>query len=86
VKDPTWKLVLNWGAVITFLSLPLVLFAIQFWNWTHPGFITLLDPKHPRTEFLAEFHRNVTILVFGLAGLRTWEQVKNNGKEKGDKQ
>ena len=77
MSDPLWRTVLNWGAVVTFLTLPLMLFSIQLWNWTHPGFLTLMDPKQPRIEFLAEFHRNVTILVFGLAGLRTWEQVRN---------
>ena len=69
---------MNWGAVLTFLTLPLTLFSLQLWNWTHPGWIEVAPEKveHLR-KFLSEFMRNVTILVFGLAGLRTWEQVKN---------
>lgn len=84
-QDPLWKTVLNWGAVITFLFLPLLIFSLQLWNWTHPGFFVLADPVRVERnlEYLREFMRNITILVFGLAGLRTWENIKN-GKIKED--
>ena len=76
-----WKTVLNWGAVITFLTLPLFILSVQLYNWTHPGFM-MANPERIEKlrEFLAEYMRNVTILVFGLAGLRTWESIKANGK------
>lgn len=83
-QDPPWKRALNWGAVITFLTLPMVLLVIQVWNWTHPGFLTLVEGKDPHIEYLREFMRNITILVFGLAGLRTWEQIKNGKKPTND--
>jgi hypothetical protein len=79
MKEPRWKTVLNWGTVITFLSLPMVMLSVQLWHWTHPNFFHLLDPNNPRIEYLKEFQRNITILVFGLAGLRTWESIKANG-------
>jgi hypothetical protein len=83
-KEPLWKLVLNWGAIITFLTLPTVILSVQLIHWTHPGFFQF--PANPRIEYLREFQRNLTILVFGLAGLRTWEQIKNgkNGNGKHD--
>jgi hypothetical protein len=86
-KEPTWKLFLNWGVVVTFLSLPLVLMTIQLYIIAHPDVIP--DPTKYRDHFkyLIEFQRNLAILVFGLAGLRTWEQIRNgnhsNGKMQG---
>jgi hypothetical protein len=85
MKDPLWKIVLNWGAVIIFLTLPLVIFMFQLWNWIHPGFLQLGPNVEANVEYLREFLRNITILVFGLAGLRTWEHIKNgNNKDKID--
>jgi hypothetical protein len=82
--EPYWKLALNWGAVITFLTLPLVLMTIQLAILSHPDWI--VDPQRYEKNFsyLADFQRNLAILVFGLAGLRTWEQIKN-GKTNHDK-
>jgi hypothetical protein len=77
-KDPLWKTVLNWGTVVTFLSLPLVVFIVQMWARTHPGWMTTENPQH--FHYILDFQRNITILVFGLAGLKTWENVKQNGK------
>jgi hypothetical protein len=80
MKEEPWKVFLNWGAVIMFFSMPLLvliiqLIALQFPHW--------LSQELPQTEFkyLYEFQRALAILVFGLAGLRTWEHVKN-GKQK----
>jgi hypothetical protein len=82
MNDPLWKTVLHWGAVITFLTFPLVILSIQIYANTHPGWWTWNDEltpeqQHQRYQYLSEFMRNVTILVFGLAGLRTWETIKN---------
>jgi hypothetical protein len=67
--------VLNWGTIVTFLTLPLVVFSVQMYARTHPGWMTYENPEH--FKYLGDFQRNLTILVFGLAGLRTWEAVKN---------
>lgn len=85
MTTPLWKTVLAWGAVVTFLSLPLFILAVQLYNWTHPGWM-IADPERVDRlrEFLGEFMRNITILVLGLAGLRTWEQIKANGNGKLD--
>jgi hypothetical protein len=78
MRDPLWKSALNWGAVITFLALPLFILLMQIYNWTHPGFMAT-DPENidKLREFLSGYMRDVTFLVFGLAGLRTWEQTRN---------
>ena len=72
MKDPLWKLILNWGAVITFLVLPVLLLSLQMSGW--------LTVDKEELDYLREYFRNITILVFGLAGLRTWEAIKANGR------
>lgn len=60
--EPLWKIVLNWGTVIVFFTLPIL-------------FVTgCLHPE--RLEYLREYMREITLLVFGLAGLRTWQQIR----------
>jgi hypothetical protein len=84
-KEEKWKRFLNWGAIIMFFSMPLLILLIQLLALTFPSW---LSQELPQTEFkyLYEFQRALAILVFGLAGLRTWEHVKNghsnNKKEK----
>jgi hypothetical protein len=80
-REEKWKTFLNWGAVIMFFSMPvaitiLQLFALMFPRW--------LSQELPQTEFkyLYEFQRALAVLVFGLAGLRTWEHVSGNGNNK----
>jgi hypothetical protein len=70
MRDPYWKIALNWGAVLVFFSLPFVIFVTQL--WVYPN----LDQEKAHLDYLREWMRNVTLLVFGLAGLRTWEQMK----------
>ena len=88
MKEPLWRLVLNWGTVVTFLILPLVILSIQVYANTHPHWWTWQDhqltpeQQASRYQYLNDFMRNLTILVFGLAGLRTWEQIKINGNNK----
>jgi len=78
--EPYWKLFLNWGVVITFLLLPLVIMTIQLYLLSHPDVIRNPETYRDHFKYLLEFQRNLAILVFGLAGLRTWEQIKN-GKQ-----
>lgn len=82
-SEEPWKTFLNWGAVIMFFSMPLLIMVIQI---TALMFPTWLSKELPQSEFkyLYEFQRALAILVFGLAGLRTWEHVHNgkNGTKK----
>jgi hypothetical protein len=63
--EPLWKMILNWGTVIVFFALPIA----ALLGWLHPE----------RLDYLREYMRSITLLVFGLAGLKTWEQL---GKKK----
>ena len=84
MKEEGWKTFLNWGAVIMFFGMPLLVLVIQLLALTFPDW---LSQELPQTEFkyLYEFQRALAILVFGLAGLRTWEHVAANGKNKNEK-
>jgi len=88
-KEPLWKVILNWGAVSTFLVLPLSIMLLQVYANTHPGWWKwheelTPDQRMQRFTYLYDHMRNLTILVFGLAGLRTWEHITNgkNGNNK----
>src|SRR5262252_7293006 len=89
MKDPLWKTVLNWGTVIVFLTLPIFIMSMQLYVNTHPGTWTWVEQgltpeqHNARFQYLYDFIRNVTVLVFGLAGLRTWENIKQNGVNNG---
>lgn len=87
--DPLWKIVLNWGTVVLFLTLPLAIAAVQIYSNTHRGWWVWMENLTPaeherRFQYLNDFMRNLTILVFGLAGLRTWENIRN-GKAQNDR-
>ena len=92
-NEPLWKTVLNWGTVILFLTLPLFIMGVQIyinthpdsWHWTDPNLTP--EQRTQRFQYIYDFMRNLTVLVFGLAGLRTWENIKQNGAAKnGNKQ
>jgi len=91
MKEPGWKVLLNWGAVISFLTVPLTVLTIQVYLNTHPGvwhWVEQLSPEQriQRFQYIYDFMRNLTILVFGLAGLRTWQHISDtkNGNGKGE--
>lgn len=84
MKEQPWKTFLNWSAVCMFFGMPLLvlliqLAALQFPNW--------LSQQLPQAEFkyLYEFQRALAILVFGLAGMNTWEHVKNGNQQRKEK-
>ena len=79
MKDARWRLVLCWGTVITFLTLPLTVFVIAIW---HPELAEQLKGY----KFIAKFFESITALVFGLSGLRSVDkfvETKKNGNGNG---
>jgi hypothetical protein len=77
VKEPTWKTALNWGVVILFLTLPLIMMIIQLYILTHPTWMPKAAQYREHFSYLKNFMNTLAMLVFGLSGLRTWEQVRN---------
>jgi hypothetical protein len=76
MREEPWKTFLNWASVIMFFTMPVVITVLQIFALMYPKW---LSQELPQTEFkyLYEFQRALAILVFGLAGLRTWEHVAN---------
>jgi hypothetical protein len=73
MNEPLWKTALCWGAVITFLTAPLVVFIMQEGGWLRAT---------SEFKWLSMFYQYNTALVFGLSGLRTAERYieTKNGK------
>jgi len=80
-SEPRWRSVLCWGAVITFLTLPLLIFimalASREFGWTE-------FEQHIREyKFLGAFYQSITAMTFGLSGLRSLDNyvtIRNGGK------
>jgi hypothetical protein len=79
-RDTRWRLILCWGAVLTFLTLPLAIFVIAL---LHPELVGQIKEY----KFLSKFFESITALVFGLAGLRSLDKYveTKNGKDKSPK-
>jgi hypothetical protein len=69
-KDPLWRTVLAWGAVLIFLGAPMILLALQ-----------ILDVLNQRDVDVARSMSGMYIaisdVVASLAGLRTWTDIRN---------
>jgi hypothetical protein len=76
MDEPTWRRVLCWGAVVTFFAMPLIaltfhVIAIQL-GWK-------ADERVTELKGLLPVYYTVSSLVFGLAGLNTFDRF--NGKK-----
>lgn len=81
--EPQWRLVLCWGAVLTFLTAPLVIFILllisQEGGWLH------FNQHIGEYKWMAAFYQSVTGLVFGLAGLHSFDrfaETRNGGAKR----
>lgn len=79
-EEPTWKTVLNWSVIVMFITMPVVVMIIQLYALSHPSWLSAELPQQ-EFKYLYEYQRALAVLVFGLAGLRTWE-ITHNGKQK----
>lgn len=65
---------LCWGSVITFFSMPIVVFGLQAlseepWvRWSH------FNEHLKEFGWLADVYKGITALVFGLAGLNSFDK------------
>ncbi|HET9374326.1 MAG TPA: hypothetical protein VFO40_05105 [Chthoniobacterales bacterium] len=76
MEEPLWRDVLCWGAVITFFSMPLAAFVLHVVSLeSHMEFAKHLSDF----KWLGNVYTAVSALVFGLAGLNSWD--KRNGSK-----
>jgi hypothetical protein len=69
--EPRWRTVLCWSAVVTFFSMPLVVFILHIvsvekgWN---------MGQRWSEFTGIGLFYQIISALVFGLAGLNSWDR------------
>jgi hypothetical protein len=74
--EPKWRVLLYWGTVITFFTLPLLIFVIHLMLIGFPEILHGHGQGHVgEFKYVFEFHRTLAALVFGLAGLHTGEVI-----------
>lgn len=69
ITEPLWRTVLCWTALVTFFALPFIVFVCQVLEHL---------PAPSELEWLGNVYKADVALVFGLAGLNSWD--KRNGK------
>lgn len=82
MREPAWRTLLCWGSVLTFLSLPLIIFAMALasreFGWTD------FEQHIKEYKFLGNFYQSITALTFGLSGLKSLDrfvETRTNGQK-----
>jgi hypothetical protein len=82
-NDPLWRTTLYWGTVVSFFTLPLLVFFIHLTLIGYPGILHGNAAAHSgEFKYIFEFHRTLAALVFGLAGLHTGEAIVDATRRK----
>jgi hypothetical protein len=78
MQEPRWRIVLCWGAVFTFFTVPLVGIGLLLLADSVPNIRNHISEY----KFIGPFFQSVTALVFGLAGLKSVDRYVDikNGK------
>lgn len=83
MKEPLWRTLLCWGAVLAYLTVPLITYILIVVSIQSPGW----NINEHLKDFagLGQWFQALSALVFGLAGLRSFDRyvdVKNGSKKK----
>lgn len=79
--EPRWKVLLCWGAVIAYLTVPMITYALIVISIETPSFH--INEHLKDFAGLGQWFQALTALIFGLAGLNTWDKtVRYNGAKK----
>ena len=81
--EPRWRILLCWGAVFTFFTVPLVGITLLLLADRVPS----IRDHISEYKFIGPFFQSVTALVFGLSGLRSLDkyvETKNGKKNPND--
>jgi hypothetical protein len=78
MQEPRWRILLCWGAVFTFFTVPLVGIGLLLLADSVPNIRNHISEY----KFIGPFFQSVTALVFGLAGLKSFDRYVDvkNGK------
>jgi hypothetical protein len=80
-REPRWRVVLCWGAVFTFFTVPIVGITLLLLADSVPSIRNHLAEY----KFIGPFFQSVTALVFGLAGLRSVDRYVETRNGNGEK-
>ena len=72
-------MVLCWGAVLTFLTLPFFVFALHLISDEFPNYFHF-SQHIAEYKFIIPYYQSITALVFALAGLNSWDKRLNGVK------
>ena len=76
--EPQWRRILNWGCVISFFTFPIIFFTLQVLAAEIPNFH--FEEQIKQYLWTREYFRLIALLVFGMAGLNSWD--RHNGTKK----
>jgi hypothetical protein len=76
MKEPLWRRALCWGTISMFLGLPILVWIVQIAAIQSPWL--KLEEHTAEFKYLESYHAILAGLVFGLAGLNSWD--KKNGR------
>src|ERR1700757_2993350 len=78
MHEPLWRKILCWGAVVCFFLFPGMAFALVIHDaLTHGIILSATDISNLKS--FGTYQATLTALLFGLAGLNTWDR-RNGGK------
>lgn len=76
MDEPLWRKFLCWGSVFLFLTLPLSILILRLVSDSSPDL--RWSASLQEAKYIIPYFQSLTALVFGLAGLNTWD--RHNGK------
>jgi len=75
---PPWRKFLCWAAVLTFFLFPMTFFVLEMLSFLTP-LHNLSEQELANFKWMREYMMMLAGLVFGLAGLNSWDK-RNGGK------
>jgi hypothetical protein len=76
-KEPRWRTLLCWGSVILYLTLPVTILIVRLLADHFPEYHWA--DSLSEAKFMIPYFTSLTALVFGLAGLNTFDRKVENG-------
>jgi hypothetical protein len=78
MSEPLWRKILCWGAMTSFFLLPFVAFIVVVYSVTLGAGLT--DTEVQNFKAFSSYQTTLAALVFGLAGLNSWDKKIANGQ------
>ena len=81
-REPRWRTLLCWGSVILYLTLPITILSVRLLSDHFPEYHWAESLSE--AKFMVPYFTSLTALVFGLAGLNTFDRKTGNGSPKSE--